>query len=170
MKIKIKLHMTIYAVCFFVIFLCSCKTTPKNVKPAGKKHSLWTGWWQSKVDTSSSGRLVMRLPHPLPKDKEFIAGVYIYYRRYGMDKRSGSRLVKARGFFRLSKKGETDETKSGKVPFIIRLSGIERRNRHVVRFKAYANDSISEFHGRFRWQNPFDTGSIFLKREGVFDD
>src|SRR5262249_31368198 len=52
--------------------------------PVGFRDANWSGSWETKVYGGLSGRLLVRLPDPLPVGQEFKAEALVYYPIYSV--------------------------------------------------------------------------------------
>jgi hypothetical protein len=76
------LGLSVAAVVLFGVVLVSDVIWYRTQIPVGFYNANWTGTWQTKVWGSFSGRLLVRLPDPLPQNEEFKAEALVYYPIY----------------------------------------------------------------------------------------
>lgn len=135
--------------------------------PVGFYNGNWSGTWQSSV-WGISGRLVVRLPDPLPENEDFKAEALVYYPIYSAWKTGQFVKMDFQGRFdpdqKSSSGGSTNEIpgngsggKGGKFTFKA-VAG-----NQTVEYVAILDDHRSAINGGFVSQSPSDHGRFWIR-------
>lgn len=130
--------------------------------PVGFYNANWTGKWETRRFLGMSGRLLIRLPDPIPKNEDFRAEALVYYPIYSVWKTG--RFVKMDFHGRFSPEaastaGETDNRIPGyKDGFGGKLSFKATAGNQTVEYTALRDDAGTRIIGAYLSRSPNDYG------------
>lgn len=130
--------------------------------PVGFQDANWSGRWETKGYGGLSGRLLVRLPDPLPEDEDFKAEALVYYPIYSVWKTG--RFVKMDFAGRYSPGAPTA---GGQSTNPIPASGVLKfkgtAGRQVVEYSALVDESRTRIVGGYLSRDPHDYGLFFIR-------
>ena len=122
----------------------------------------WSGTWETRGYGGLSGRLLVRLPDPLPEDENFRAEALVYYPIYSVWKTG--RFVKMDFDGRYTPHsaatagGSTNPIPAGGV---LKFKGMA--GRQVVEYSALVNESRTRIVGGYLSRSPEDYGHFLIE-------
>lgn len=129
--------------------------------PIGFRDSNWSGSWETKAYGGLSGRLLVRLPHPLPVDEDFKAEALVYYPIYSVWKTG--QFVKMDFVGRYSPASPTSGGQStNAIPAggMLKFKGVA--GRQSVEYAALVDESRTRIVGGYLSRDPDDYGHFFI--------
>ena len=130
--------------------------------PIGFRNANWSGSWETKVYGGLSGRLLVRLPDPLPEDQDFKAEALVYYPIYSVWKTG--QFVKMDFGGRYSPGAPTSAGQStNPIPAggVLKFKGMA--GRQVVEYSALVDESRTRIVGGYLSRDPYDYGHFFIR-------
>lgn len=130
--------------------------------PVGFHDANWSGRWETKAYGGLSGRLLVRLPDPLPEDQDFKAEALVYYPIYSVWKTG--QFVKMDFTGRYSPGAPTT---AGQSTNPIPASGLMKfkgmAGRQVVEYSALVDEARARIVGGYLSHDPRDYGHFFIR-------
>jgi hypothetical protein len=133
--------------------------------PEGFQDANWTGHWQTEEYGGLSGRLLVRLPDPLPENQDFKAEALVYYPVYSVWKTGEFVSMDFAGNFSPDtpdtggKSTNTIPGGGGKLKF----KGVA--GNQVVEYAALIDPSRTRMVGGYLSQRPYDYGYFVIRSE-----
>jgi hypothetical protein len=128
--------------------------------PVGFLDANWSGTWETKNYGGLSGRLLVRLPDPLPVDEDFEAEALVYYPIYSVWKTG--QFVKMDFGGRYSPNTATSGGQStNPIPAAGVLKFKGTAGSQVVEYSALVDESQTRIVGGYLSYDPYDYG-VFL--------
>ena len=130
--------------------------------PVGFQDANWSGGWETKHYGGLSGRLLVRLPDPLPEDTDFKAEALVYYPIYSVWKTG--QFVKMDFGGRYSPGASTSGGQStSPIPAggVLKFKGMA--GNQVVEYSGLVDPSRSRIVGGYLSREPYDYGHFFIK-------
>jgi hypothetical protein len=134
----------------------------RSAIPIGFRDSNWSGGWETKGYGGLSGRLLVRLPDPLPVDEDFKAEALVYYPIYSVWKTG--QFVKMDFAGRYSPASPSPAGRStNAIPAggILKLKGVA--GHQSVEYAALVDESRTRIVGGYLSRDPDDYGHFFIK-------
>jgi hypothetical protein len=131
--------------------------------PIGFHDANWSGSWQTELYGGFSGRLLVRMPDPLPKDQDFKAEALVYYPIYSGWKTGQFVKIDFTGHFSPdSPVSDGESTNSipgggGKLKF----KGVA--GKQVVEYVAMIDSTHTRIVGGYLSDSPYDYGFFRIK-------
>lgn len=130
--------------------------------PVGFHDANWSGDWRTRSYGGLSGRLLVRLPDPLPEDVDFKAEALVYYPIYSVWKTG--QFVKMDFSGRYSPGAPTTAGQStNPIPAggLMKFKGMA--GRQVVEYSALVDDARTRIVGGYLSRNPRDYGHFLIR-------
>jgi hypothetical protein len=132
-------------------------------RPASFRDANWSGEWRTSKYGGLSGRLLIRLPDPLPENKDFKAAALVYYPVYSLWKTGEFVMMDFTGHFRpdapTSTGTSTNEIPGGKLKF---KGAIEDQ---VIDYAALIDEGRLHITGGYLSRSPDDYGSFWAEHK-----
>lgn len=130
--------------------------------PIGFRDANWSGSWQTKGYGGLSGKLLVRLPDPLPEDEGFKAEALVYYPIYSVWKTG--QFVKMDFVGRYSPNAPASDGRSANpIPAggVLKFKG--EAGRQVVEYAALIDETQTRIVGGYLSKAPTDYGQFFIR-------
>ena len=128
----------------------------------------WVGDWNSEQISLVSGRILAKLPNPIPRDEEFDVDALVYYRIW-CPFRTGSFVpMKMVGFLPSDDSGAGGG--NGDAPVVVppritfKFKGGGGPYEQTIDYIATSDQQNTLFVGGYRSAGPYDMGGFFLAR------
>jgi hypothetical protein len=124
----------------------------------------WEGRWETRRYWGLSGRLLVRLPDPIPEGVDFKVEALVYYPLYSVWRTGQFVRMDFKGQFQ-SRSATSGGRTTNDIPFeggLLKLKGVV--GNQVVEYAALLNDGRSQIVGGYLSQNPDDYGWFSIKR------
>jgi hypothetical protein len=136
--------------------------------PSTHRDAEWLGTWQSDQVSFVSGRLLARLPDPIPRDQEFDVEALVYYRIW-CPYRTGSFVpMKMVGYLPADESGGSGGNADSPVKVPARLTfkfkGEPGPQQQTIDYVATSDSGSTVFVGGYRSAGPFDMGHFTLAK------
>lgn len=133
-------------------------------RPADFRGANWSGEWRTAQYGGLTGRLLVKLPDPLPENKDFKAEALVYYPVYSAWKTGQFVRMEFTGHFSpdapMSAGMSTNEIPGGgKLKFKGTVGG------QVVEYAAVIDGDRTVVSGGYLSQSPHDYGSFWVERD-----
>jgi hypothetical protein len=133
--------------------------------PIGFQDANWSGNWATTAHGGLSGRLLVRLPDPLPENEDFKAEALVYYPIYSVWKTG--RFVKMDFAGRYSPGAGASNGQSVNPIPVIPAGGVLNfkgmAGRQVVEYSAVIDETQTRIVGGYLSRDPDDYGHFFIK-------
>lgn len=129
--------------------------------PDGFQNANWSGKWESEVYGSIGGRLLVRLPDPIPENEDFQAQAMVYYPIYSLYKTGEFVPMDFTG--RLST-GSSSTGGQTEAPIPGKLSFKGMIGKQTIDYVAIVNDGRQRIVGSYLSRDPGDHGLFSLRR------
>jgi len=134
----------------------------------------WIGEWETDYYWGMSGKLLVRLPDPIPEDEDFDAEALVYYPVYSVWKTGQFVKMNFGGHFSPESSSSSGDTTvppgytavsyNGKIPHKGgRLTFKATAGRQTVEYVALMDESGTRIVGAYFSRSPNDYGHIWLK-------
>jgi hypothetical protein len=134
--------------------------------PVGFQDANWSGKWESEVHGSIGGRLLVRLPDPIPENEDFKAEALVYYPVYSLWKTG--QFVKMDFTGNLSTDSSTSGGQTSK-PIPGKLSFKGKIGDQTVDYVAIVNENRTRIVGGYLSRQPNDYGVFWIKYDWTND-
>ena len=130
--------------------------------PIGFTNANWSGSWETKQFGALSGRLLVRLPDPIPENEAFQAEALVYYPIYSVWKTGQFVKMDFMGSFDADGVSSTGES-TNPIPGggNLKFKGIA--GDQVVDYTALINDTRTRIAGGYLSRDPYDMGHFFIR-------
>jgi hypothetical protein len=131
--------------------------------PIGFQDANWSGGWQTEQYGSLSGRLLVRLPDPLPENQDFKAEALVYYPVFSGWKTGQFVKMDFAGHFTPDAPASSGQSANaipgggGKLKF----KGVA--GKQVVEYVALVNKTRSRIVGGYLSSSPYDYGYFTIR-------
>lgn len=128
--------------------------------PGGFQDANWTGKWESDVYGYIGGRLLVRLPEPIPENVDFKAEALVYYPIYSLWKTGQFVPMEFTGHLSTassSSGGHTERPVPGKLSF---KGGV---GNQTIDYIAIVDDQRRQIGGSYLSHAPNDHGVFWIK-------
>lgn len=132
--------------------------------PVGFYDANWSGTWQTRNYGNMSGKLVVRLPDPLPQDVEFKVEALVYYPIYSVWKTGQFVKMDFIGHFspnEATSAGQSTNEIPGKGGGKLSFKG--STDGQVVEYSALIDESRTRIVGGYLSTNPYDYGHFAVR-------
>jgi hypothetical protein len=135
--------------------------------PLGLSVAKWEGEWHSEAYPLVSGRIVAKLPGPIPTDRVFMVDTFVYYNLWSFYRPGGRLLTSLEGNFGESHSSGTNEDDPGRAPthLTFKFKGGPGPDSHIIDYTATIDEDQTIIVGGFRSENPDDVGLFTLRKE-----
>jgi hypothetical protein len=124
----------------------------------------WSGHWETKGYGGLSGRLLVRLPDPLPEDVDFRAQALVYYPIYSVWKTGQFVRMDFAGRFSSNAPASGGRSTNPISPGgLLKFKGMA--GRQVVEYAALVDESQTRIVGGYLSHDPHDYGHFFIRRD-----
>ncbi len=135
--------------------------------PVGFYNANWTGQWETKRYGGMSGRLLIRLPDPIPENEDFQAEALVYYPIYSVWKTGRFVKMDFQGRFSpdaASTAGDTNNRiPSRKSSYGGKFTFKARAGNQTVEYTAVRDDYGNRIIGAYLSRSPDDYGHFWIK-------
>jgi hypothetical protein len=134
--------------------------------PVGFQNARWSGRWETQEYWGLSGRLLVRLPDPLPQNQDFRAEALVYYPVYSAWKTGQFVRMDFTGHFspdspmsagQSTNKIPSERPVGGKLKFKGTIGN------QVVEYAATIDDARTQIVGGYLSQSPYDQGYFHIR-------
>lgn len=130
--------------------------------PAGFQNANWSGEWETQQYWGFSGRLLVRLPDPLPENQDFKAEALVYYPIYSGWKTGRFIKMDFTGHFSPDTSASGGQS-TNPIPGGGKLKFKGAVGNQVVEYVALIDDSRMRIVGGYVSRSPFDYGNFFIR-------
>jgi hypothetical protein len=131
--------------------------------PVGFRDANWSGRWETRRYGGLSGRLLVRLPDPLPEDQDFKAEALVYYPIYSVWKTGQFVKMDFVGHFSPDAPASTGKTANMIPGGGGKLSFKSVAGHQVVEYVALIDESRTRVVGGYLSRDPDDYGIFFIR-------
>jgi len=127
----------------------------------------WVGAWESASFPLVSGRIVAKIPDPVPVDQEFTVEAAVYYNLWSPYRTGATKRVKLRGRLAGDDSAGGDNRSSplvGPPRITFSLKGGAGRSAQIIEYVATTDRQKSTIVGGYRSDGPYDMGQFALVR------
>ena len=127
----------------------------------------WRGEWSSEYFRSVSGRILVILPDPIPRDQKFEVAALIYYRIWSPYRTGSAVSIHLDGFLSSDDSGGGGNPDSPVVvpPHLsLNLKGGLAPSKQVINFVAIVDPDCTAIVGGYRSLEPYDMGRFALRK------
>lgn len=135
--------------------------------PSDFADAQWRGEWNSDEFSLVSGRLVVKLPDPLPKDQEFDVDAVVYYRIWSPYRTGRTVRMKMIGYFaseQLGFGGNADSPVIVPPHYRFKFKGGGGPSAQVIDYVAASDVHATMIVGGYRSAGPYDMGRFALAK------
>jgi hypothetical protein len=131
--------------------------------PIGFRDANWSGGWESTMHGGISGRLLVRLPDPLPEGEDFKVEVLVYYPIYSLWKTGQFVKMDFVGHFRPGEAASAGPSRNA-IPGgggLLKFKGAV--GHQVVEYVALIDDGRTRIVGGYLSSDPYDYGHFAIR-------
>ena len=132
--------------------------------PSAYDDARWRGEWNSEEFLSVSGRIIAKLPDPIPRDQEFDVDALVYYRITSLYRTGCAVPMKMVGYLPSggSGGGSGSVTPTRAPPrMTFKLKG-DDPSKQSIDYVATTDDHVTLIVGGYRSTSPYDMGRFVL--------
>jgi hypothetical protein len=136
----------------------------RTQRPADFRDANWSGEWRTARYGGLSGRLLVRLPDPLPENKDFKAEALVYYPVYSVWKTGQFVRMEFTGHFSPDAPASAGKS-TNEIPGGGKLKFKGMVGHHVVDYAALLDEDRRLVTGGYVSRSPDDHGSFCVERD-----
>ncbi len=133
-------------------------------RPSDFQDANWSGHWRTAKYGGLSGRLLVRLPDPLPEGQDFKAEALVYYPVYSVWKTGQFVRMEFTGHFSPDEPASAGKS-TNEIPGGGKLKFKGIIGKQVVNYAALIGDGRRVVTGGYLSQSPDDFGTFWVERD-----